>query len=152
MVSEVFAGLSSLKAAFDIAKGLKDIDNAARRNSAVIELQEKILAAREAQTVLLDRIGELEKEVAAFEAWNAENKHYQLQKIDRGAFAYVRKPDAQPAEPAHWLCTACYQNNKKSLLQYHHAHERDHIYRCSVCSAEVRVHFSTSPSEPSSEQ
>jgi len=50
VVGEVFAGLGALKTAFDIAKGLKDIDDAARRNAAVIELQEKILAAREAQS------------------------------------------------------------------------------------------------------
>jgi len=42
MVGEVFAGLGAIKTAFDIAKGLKDIDDAARRNAAVIELQQKI--------------------------------------------------------------------------------------------------------------
>jgi hypothetical protein len=35
MVAEVFAGLGALKTAFDIAKGLKDIDDATRRNAAV---------------------------------------------------------------------------------------------------------------------
>jgi hypothetical protein len=40
MVAEVFAGLGAFKTAFDIAKGLKDIDDATRRNAAVIELQE----------------------------------------------------------------------------------------------------------------
>jgi hypothetical protein len=44
MVGEVFAGIGALKTAFDIAKGLKDIDDVARRNAAVIELQEKILS------------------------------------------------------------------------------------------------------------
>ena len=41
MVAEVYAGLTSLKVAFDLAKGLKDMDDATRRNAAVIELQEK---------------------------------------------------------------------------------------------------------------
>ena len=41
MVAEIYGGISALKSAFDIAKGLKDIDDAARRNAAVIELQEK---------------------------------------------------------------------------------------------------------------
>jgi len=35
---------------FDIAKGLKDIDDAARRNAAVIELQERILSAQQSQS------------------------------------------------------------------------------------------------------
>jgi hypothetical protein len=59
MVAEVFAGLSAIKTAFDIAKGLKDIDDATRRNAAVIELQEKILFAQAAQLELVETIGEL---------------------------------------------------------------------------------------------
>src|SRR5262249_3392802 len=58
MVGEVFAGLGAIKTAFDIAKGLKDIDDAARRNAAVIELQEKILAAQQEQMALVERITE----------------------------------------------------------------------------------------------
>ena len=50
MVAEVFAGLSAIKSALDIAKGLKDISDAAARNMAVVELTEKILAARELQS------------------------------------------------------------------------------------------------------
>jgi hypothetical protein len=49
MVAEVFAGLTALKTAVDIARGLKDIDDATRRNAAIIELQEKILAAQSEQ-------------------------------------------------------------------------------------------------------
>jgi hypothetical protein len=43
MVGEAFAGLGAIRTDFDIAKGLKDIDDAARRNAAVIELQENPL-------------------------------------------------------------------------------------------------------------
>ena len=35
MAAEIIAGLGALKTAFDIAKGLKDIDNAVSRNAAV---------------------------------------------------------------------------------------------------------------------
>ena len=59
MVAEVFAGVSALKTAFDIAKGLKDIDDAARRNAAVIELQEKILSAQHAESELTETVSEL---------------------------------------------------------------------------------------------
>jgi hypothetical protein len=78
MVSEVFAGLSSIKAAFDIAKGLKNIDDATRRNAAIIELQEKILSAQAAQAELIEAIGELKSRVAELEAWDAEKQRYEL--------------------------------------------------------------------------
>ena len=74
MVAEVFAGLGALKTAFDIAKGLKDIDDAARRNAAVIELQERILSAQQSQSALVERVHDLEKEVAGFEQWEAEKR------------------------------------------------------------------------------
>lgn len=67
MVSEVFAGLGAFKTMLDMAKALKDINDATIRNGAIIELQEKILTAREAQSALLERIGELEEKVAGFE-------------------------------------------------------------------------------------
>jgi uncharacterized coiled-coil DUF342 family protein len=91
MVGEALAGLSAIKTAFDIAKGLKDIDNATSRNAAVIELQEKILAAREAQSALLDRVGTLEKEVARFETWEREKQRYELKSLGWGAFARMLK-------------------------------------------------------------
>jgi hypothetical protein len=62
----------------DIAKGLKDINDATVRNAAVIELQEKILAAQAEQTALVVRVGELEKEVADLKAWDAEKQRYEL--------------------------------------------------------------------------
>jgi hypothetical protein len=144
MVGEVFAGLGALKTAFDIAKGLKDIDDATRRNAAVIELQEKILAAREAQSTLLDRVGELEEEVAGFEKWDTEKERYELKQLVSTVptFAYVLKPDTQPTEPFHCICAACYQKRIKSILQF----DRFAIYgseqrvlKCPVCNTEVHA-------------
>ena len=50
MAAEIFAGVTALKTAFDLARGLKDIDDATRRNEAVIDLQQKILGAQQAQS------------------------------------------------------------------------------------------------------
>jgi hypothetical protein len=147
MVAEVFAGLGAIKTAFDLAKGLKDIDDATRRNAAVIILQEKILDAQQAQSALIEKARELEKEVTELKAWGAEKEKYELKNVGRGSFAYVRKKDAQPSEPSHWLCAQCYQNSKKSILQYHHAADyRDHVYDCSACGEKIRMDSSVSPS------
>ena len=87
MVGEAFARLSALKTAFDLAKGLKDIDDTARRNTAVIELQEKLLIAQSAQAELLERIRTLEEKVANFETWDTEKQRYELKPFGN-AFAY----------------------------------------------------------------
>lgn len=117
MVSEAIAGLSIFKTLLDTAKGLKDINDAAVRNTVAIELQEKILTAREQQAASLERISELEKEVTRFEAWEAEKQWYQLTDFGGGTFAYALKPEAGNGEPAHRICAACYQKGHKSILQ-----------------------------------
>ena len=96
----------------DLAKGLKDIDDAVRRNAAVMELQE-ILEAQSAQSTLVERNSELEKEVADLKAWGAEKQNYELKGIEGRSFVYVKKPTVQSSEPAHWLCATCYQHNRK---------------------------------------
>jgi hypothetical protein len=55
MVAEVYASISAFKAMFDMARGLKDINDAAIRNTAVIELQERILSAQAEQSSLIER-------------------------------------------------------------------------------------------------
>ena len=68
MATELIAGLGLFKTAFDIAKGLKDINDATIRNAAIIELQEMILSAQQSQSALVDRVRYLEKEMADLKA------------------------------------------------------------------------------------
>ena len=117
MAVELIAGLGLFKSMFDAAKGLKDINDAAIRNAAVIELQEKILAAREQQSALAERVGDLEAQVAEFEAWDAEKQRYELKEFKSGQFAYPLKAEVAGGEPAHMLCANCYSKNQKSILQ-----------------------------------
>jgi hypothetical protein len=116
MVGEMFAGLSALKSAFDMAKGLKDIDDAARRNAAVIDLQAKILAAQEEHQALLEKVSELKKEIARFETWEAEKKRYELRMLPPGIYVYALKTEAMAGEPFHRVCEKCFHNGRKSIL------------------------------------
>lgn len=116
-IAEAMAGLGVFKSALDVAKGLKDITDPTARRAAVIELQEKILTAQAAQTALVDRVRELEAQVARFEAWEREKERYQLTDYGAGTFAYALKPEAAGGEPPHRLCAACYQKGHKSILQ-----------------------------------
>jgi len=133
VISETFAGLGIFKTLYDSAKALKDINDATVRNGAVIELQEKILSARDAQTALLERVGELEKEVARFETWETEKKRYKLTDFGGATFAYLLTPEAANGEPTHRICATCYQRDQKSILQFAHGGEGQDYYRCPVC-------------------
>ncbi len=117
MPSEVFAGISAFKAMMDIAKSIKDMDSAASRNAAVIELQEKIFAAQAVQSELFERVRNLEEQVTQYEAWETEKQRYELYDHGDGKLTYSLKEGVSPPEPPHEICANCYQKNKKSLLQ-----------------------------------
>jgi hypothetical protein len=138
MVGEAIAGLSAIKTAFDLAKGLKDISDAANRNAAVIELQEKILTAQQAQAALVERISELEKQVANFEAWDTEKEKYELKPVGDHGIVYMLKPSARGTEPPHWLCPNCYEQRKKSYLQKAPIHGG--LYVCQPCKTNITAH------------
>jgi hypothetical protein len=144
MVGEAFAGLSAIKTAFDIAKGLKDIDDAARRNAAIIELQKELLSAQAAQSDMTQRIRDLQEELASFETWDAEKEKYQLKQLvpSGPSFAYVLKPQAASGEPFHCICATCYQKRIKSVLQFLRTvlvGGDEMILSCPVCGTQVHT-------------
>jgi hypothetical protein len=139
MVGEALAGLGALKTAFDMAKGLKDIDDAVRRNAAVIELQEKILSAQQAQSALAEQVGELEKEVARLKTWEAEKGRYELQTLPPGVFVRVLKQSMANGEPVHRLCAKCYEDGQKSILQSAGVNHGEETLNCHGCGAHMKV-------------
>ncbi|MEH2479094.1 hypothetical protein V1282_002451 [Nitrobacteraceae bacterium AZCC 2146] len=148
MVAEVFAGLGALKTAFDIAKGLKDIDDATRRNTAVIELQEKILSAQQAQASLVETIGNLEKEVARLKDWEADKARYQLSELAPGLLALSVKEAMRSGEPFHRICADCAANGKKFYLQQHISGPYYDEFKCGGCGTQLPVNKGTPPSHP----
>ena len=140
MATELIAGLGLFKSMFDAAKGLKDINDTAIRNAAVIELQEKILAAREQQSALAERVRELEEEVARSKAWDTEKQRYSLVQFAPGAVAYVLKKSEARSEPGHALCANCYERGVKSILQSNgDPYIDDHAFECSSCNTAIKT-------------
>jgi hypothetical protein len=107
----------AFKSMIDSAKALKDMNDAHVRHAAVIELQEKIFAAQATQAALLEQISDLEKEVANFETWETDKQRYEMSTTKGGSVVYSLKAGVEPPEPAHDICTACYQHRKRSILQ-----------------------------------
>jgi hypothetical protein len=139
MVAEIFAGLSGFNAMLNSAKALKDMNDAAVRNAAVIELQEQILSAQTAQATLLDRIRDLEKQMANFETWETEKQRYDLKGLGWGAFARMLKPTARGTEPPHWICTNCYGERRISVIQWGRKPKgaTRNGYFCPACNNEI---------------
>ncbi|HEY1503737.1 MAG TPA: hypothetical protein VGF92_05520 [Stellaceae bacterium] len=146
MVAEVFAGLSAFKTMFDMAKGLKDISDAAIRNAAIIELQEQILAAQSAQSQLVEAVRGLEEKVAGFEKWETEKEKYERRKTNGGGIAFALKEEANAPEPSHYLCANCFEDRQKSYLQLEiRIPGMARVLVCNRCSSEI---YTSGPRHP----
>jgi len=142
MVGEAFAGLSAFKAMFDIAKAMKDMDDAVKRNAAIAELGEQIITAQTRYTAAIEEVSDLKEKLGRLETWNAEKQRYELKTFGTG-FAYVLKPEAAGGEPPHQICANCYARGNKSFLAKvpsntaRQALGKGTVYRCSECRAEI---------------
>lgn len=123
-IAEIAGLMSSLKAAKDIAETMVGLRDAQAFQAKAIEFQSKILdsmsraiAAQEERAALLQKVRDLEKEVARFEAWETEKERYELKDAGNGARAYVLKVAEGNPEQSHWVCPHCYQDRKISILQ-----------------------------------
>jgi hypothetical protein len=90
MLGEAMAGFNAFKTMLDTAKALKDMNDAAIRNGAVIELQEQILAAQSEQAALVEQIHKFQGEVQRFNAWNTEKHRYELKDFGHNTFARTK--------------------------------------------------------------
>jgi hypothetical protein len=148
MLAEIAAGLSSLKAATDIVKGLNAANTQAAINDVKLALQANIFEAREAlaaaqetQTAALQRIRELEQQIMQLKNWEREKERYHLTEVKSGRLAYAPKPDMQGGEPNHYLCANCFDRGEKSHLQRTLAAKGGHVLMlsCPRCKFELDI-------------
>jgi hypothetical protein len=155
-MTAIASALSSFKALKDIAEAMIGLRDAASFRERQIEFQGKIIDAQSAlmalqdeRATLVETIRHQEAEIARLKAWEAEKERYELKQVTiGGSLTYVLKPDAQGTEPPHWICAACYQVGKKSILQRGDTHGGDWFYRCPRCTASVRAPWEAFPSSP----
>lgn len=147
-LTAVGAAVSSLRAAGDIAKGLISLHTMAEvqakaieLNGKIIDAQHKIFEANAAQTALVDRVRELEGQIARMKDWDAQQERYQLARPYTGVPAYALKKAMSNGEAAHYLCANCFQSGKRSFLQ----HGKDKIgfvtLACAACKFEGRTEW-----------
>ena len=59
---------------------------------------------------------DLEKEIARVKAWDEQKQRYELISPWQGAVTYALKKARSNSEPPHWICTKCYEDGRKSIL------------------------------------
>jgi hypothetical protein len=119
-----------LKAKVDSAVREKAIESQA----AVISLQTSMMTLQSQYQSLLREKDELEKRLVEIEDWKVEAAKYSLKELVPGALVYAPNSDAGDTAPEHWLCTRCYQERKKSILQ---RTIMPRVYVCPACQTTV---------------
>jgi rubrerythrin len=148
-VSAIPGLLSSLKVLKDMTQATVEMRDIVAFRERLIEIQPKIIDAYDAairaqidRSALLEQIRELEKQVAGFEAWEAEKQRYELVKLHAGALAFRVKESMRGAEPEHYICASCYQEGKKSILQGFTDYLNENSLTCPRCKTKT-VHSYT---------
>lgn len=144
-------GLEALKAAADILKAMIGVRDARKLAENAVELQRQIAnlqialnSALTEQAALIQTIHDLEESSVRMKQWQREKNKYQLTEIAPHRYAYAIKENRRGAEPVHWICAACYQDSRKSVLQGFQSGMSGWIFTCSSCKAEIRTGFAVS--------
>lgn len=141
--------VTGLKMAGDIAKGFLKLNSMAEVQGLTIELQSTILAAQTSalaaqaeQSSMIQRVRDLEQEIAQIKAWKEEKQRYQLIEPWYGCFVYALKESSKGTEPPHYICEHCYQEGRKSILHNHTLYKPTYlqVLKCSHCTFENEMH------------
>ena len=139
MIAEISAAVSSAKIALDIAKAAHGLANYNELVSAVSEVNIKLmavttvaLAGQEKQSALAAEVADLKEKLRQVEDWESQIQRYSLQTFPTGALAYGLKPDMSSGQPAHYICTTCVDQKKKTTLQ-----PKGRSLHCSVCNKSI---------------
>ncbi len=134
--------ISGLKLAGDIAKTLFELKSLSDVQAKVVELQSAILSAQNSalaanaqQTAMIEEIRHLREEIARVKAWEQEKQRYKLICPWPGIVLYALKESCSAAEPPHWICTKCYEERRKSILNPQKKTD-DFVLICPACKAE----------------
>jgi NAD-dependent SIR2 family protein deacetylase len=155
-VSAIAGTVSALKGAMDITKAMIGLHDAQAVQAKVIELNAKILEAQSSaftandeRAALIDRVRQLENEVARLRAWEAEKQQYQFAEVSQGVYAYTPKEGAEAAKVFHMLCANCFQQNEPSVLQAtQELRARRRVHKCPRCLAEYEMEHVPRPAPP----
>lgn len=147
--------IASIKAAYDIAKGIGALHTVTERNEAVskvleilISVQQDTLSMQQERFLLQQEKETLLKKISEFEQWDQTAAQYELKEIAPGVFVYSLKKDTESTDPAHYLCVNCYTNRQKGfLIQLEPVFSGTH-YKCSKCDKEIIDYSKKRPPPP----
>jgi hypothetical protein len=114
-------------------------EKAIELQSGIISLQSEIMAMQAENQSLLQANNLLKDSLKKIEDWSLESERHELVEITKGVFVYkLKKTLTESCSP--WLCTNCFENQKKSILQWQGKNYGGTFYQCPNCSLKLYDH------------
>ena len=147
-MASIQAAMTSLGIAADLTKNFVDIKSTTEAQSKVMEIQGALLEAQSSAFKAMTDLQELHEEnkqlkeaLAGFSQWGDEKQRYALVNPWYGpAQAYALKKSCSDGEPPHLLCTNCFHNSKRVILN---PTKKDgwKVFNCPVCKASISTGY-----------
>jgi hypothetical protein len=141
---EIASVFTSVKVAYDIAKGIGSLKSEVERNESIskildilLSVQSDALQMQEKHHLLLREKDNLEKKLMELEKWSETEIQYELKEVARGFFVYAYKKPDNLGKPDHWICANCYKDRKASILQLVSGSMIKKRYFCPNCKTDV---------------
>lgn len=103
----------------------------------IIDLHNEITLVQSGYQEALRAQDELKKKLSEREQWEEISSRYRLERVGTVLFSFVYLPDDQQpsTEPPHWLCPHCFEQKKKSIIQYVGMNK----YKCPSCKTDFAI-------------
>lgn len=140
-IGQITALIGGINGSIEIVKAVQGVKDSVEANDAVLKLQGdlitlqgKVFILHELHSQTLQENSDLKDKVREFEDWATQAENYELRDFGGHTFAYALKTEVDTAEPDHYLCATCYQERKKSILQFSfQTNSGQDKYHCNIC-------------------
>ena len=147
---EIAAALSSLTALKELGSAILGVrDENARAamvyefNQAILELQDKLYAARTEREELVSELQSVRRALEAARNWQIERDRYELVELPPSVFVYGLKASAAGLEPAHYVCKTCFEKGTKSVLDGDEQYGGRRQLTCNSCGTKLFIGIRT---------
>lgn len=135
---------TSVKVAYNLAKGMNALNTVNERNEAVakilevlISVQQDALSMQEERSFLLTEKDALIKKISEFEKWSEIESQYEFKDLAPGVPVYAYKKTDKATQPPHLLCVNCFSKKQKGYYVQSEMTHSGTLYKCLNCDKEI---------------
>lgn len=143
-MADLVTAYASLKSMADwlklVSKHKNDVELAQKASEylpVIISLQTSVMQLQQEKSLVIEENLALKAQLAKLGEWANESAKYELTQVAPGAFVYLIQPADKDHQSVPWLCQACFEQHKKSVLQRKMEWEGGWAYSCPTCKVTI---------------